>query len=146
LYKSFTIHSFLSWIFTFFSLFFCLILQFFLFLILLYNSFFIWIFFTILFFRFFLKIFLSLSYSFYNSFFTIPRAFSFFYNCPDFPLYLQLSEFPVNACDWLRQSFRPGLPDDTKPGKNVPNEHKMYQMVIKHPKCLQNDHNDHKVY
>jgi hypothetical protein len=36
---------------------------------------------------------------------------------------------------------RAGLPDfslvhDTKTGKNVPNEHKMYQMVIKYPKCL----------
>jgi hypothetical protein len=26
-----------------------------------------------------------------------------------------------------------GLPDQK--GKNVPNEHKMYQMVIKYPKC-----------
>jgi hypothetical protein len=25
---------------------------------------------------------------------------------------------------------------ETKTGKNVTNEHKMYQMVIKHPKCL----------
>jgi hypothetical protein len=24
---------------------------------------------------------------------------------------------------------------DTKTGKNVPNEHKKYQMVIKYPKC-----------
>jgi hypothetical protein len=24
---------------------------------------------------------------------------------------------------------------DTKTGKNVPHEHKMYQMVIKYPKC-----------
>jgi hypothetical protein len=28
------------------------------------------------------------------------------------------------------------LVHDTKTGKNVPNEHKMYQMVIKYPKCL----------
>jgi hypothetical protein len=28
------------------------------------------------------------------------------------------------------------LVHDTKTGKNVPNEHEMYQMVIKYPKCL----------
>jgi hypothetical protein len=27
------------------------------------------------------------------------------------------------------------LVHDTKTGKNVPREHKMYQMVIKYPKC-----------
>jgi hypothetical protein len=27
------------------------------------------------------------------------------------------------------------LVHDTKTGKNVPKEHKMYQMVIKYPKC-----------
>jgi hypothetical protein len=30
--------------------------------------------------------------------------------------------------------------------KNVPNEHKMYQMVIKYPKCLLNIPNGHKIY
>jgi hypothetical protein len=27
------------------------------------------------------------------------------------------------------------LVHDTKTGKNVPNEHKMYQIVIKYPQC-----------
>jgi hypothetical protein len=27
------------------------------------------------------------------------------------------------------------LVHDTNAGKNVPNEHKMYQMVMKYPKC-----------
>jgi hypothetical protein len=27
------------------------------------------------------------------------------------------------------------LVHDTKTGKNVPNQHKMYQMVIKYPEC-----------
>jgi hypothetical protein len=37
------------------------------------------------------------------------------------------------------------LVHDTKTGKNVPNEHKMYQMVIKYPKWLQNIPNGHKI-
>jgi hypothetical protein len=44
-----------------------------------------------------------------------------------------------------------GLPDFSlfmipKPEKNVPNEHKMYQMVIKYPKCLYNIPNGPKIY
>jgi serine/threonine protein kinase len=34
---------------------------------------------------------------------------------------------------WVARFF---LGQDTKTGKNVPNKHKMYQMVIKYPKCL----------
>jgi hypothetical protein len=34
---------------------------------------------------------------------------------------------------------------DTKTRKNVPNEHKMYQMVKKYPECLQNISNGHKI-
>jgi hypothetical protein len=42
-----------------------------------------------------------------------------------------------------------GLPDfswyvhDTKTGTKIRNEHKMYQMVIKYPKCLENIPNGH---
>jgi hypothetical protein len=35
---------------------------------------------------------------------------------------------------------------DTKNGKNVPNVHKMYQIVIKYPKCPLNIPNGHKIY
>jgi hypothetical protein len=35
---------------------------------------------------------------------------------------------------------------DTKMGKNVPNEHKTYQMFIKYPKSLENITNGHKIY
>jgi hypothetical protein len=35
---------------------------------------------------------------------------------------------------------------DTKTGKNVPNEPKMYQMVIKYPKSPQTFPNSHKIY
>jgi hypothetical protein len=38
------------------------------------------------------------------------------------------------------------LVHDTKTGKNVPNEHEMYQMVIKYPKCLWSILNGHKMY
>jgi hypothetical protein len=38
------------------------------------------------------------------------------------------------------------LSHETKTGKNVPNEHKMYQMVIKYPKCHQNVSNSCKIY
>jgi hypothetical protein len=44
-----------------------------------------------------------------------------------------------------------GLPDFSlymipKNGKNVPNEHKMYHMVIIYPKCLFNIPNGHKIH
>jgi hypothetical protein len=43
-----------------------------------------------------------------------------------------------------------GLPDflvrDTKTGQNLPNEHKIYQIVIKYPKCPYNIPNVHKIY
>jgi hypothetical protein len=35
---------------------------------------------------------------------------------------------------------------NTKNGKNIPNKHKMYQMLIKYPKCPQNIPDGHKVY
>jgi hypothetical protein len=48
------------------------------------------------------------------------------------------------------QQSQAGLPyflvHDTKIGKNVPNEHKMYQRIIKFPQWLQNIANGHKIY
>jgi hypothetical protein len=35
---------------------------------------------------------------------------------------------------------------DTKTGNNVPNEHKVYQIVIKNPKCSENIPNGHKIF
>jgi hypothetical protein len=35
---------------------------------------------------------------------------------------------------------------DTKTGKNVHNEHKLYQMIIKYPKCPLNVQDGHKIY
>jgi hypothetical protein len=51
--------------------------------------------------------------------------------------------------NFLSLEERAGLPDFCwcmipKPEKNVPNEHKMYQKVIKYPKCLRNFPNGHK--
>jgi hypothetical protein len=44
-----------------------------------------------------------------------------------------------------------GLPDFSwymipRPEKNVPNEHKMYQMVIQYTKCQPNIPNGYKIY
>jgi hypothetical protein len=53
-------------------------------------------------------------------------------------------------CERGIRAFRPkaGLPDFRffQNRKNVPNQHKMYQMVIKFPKCLKNIPNGHKTY
>jgi hypothetical protein len=38
------------------------------------------------------------------------------------------------------------LVHDTKTGKNVPNEHKMYQMNTKFTKWTQNAPNEHKIF
>jgi hypothetical protein len=35
---------------------------------------------------------------------------------------------------------------DTKKGLTVPNEHEMYQMVIKYPRCLSNIPNGHEIH
>jgi hypothetical protein len=62
---------------------------------------------------------------------------------------------PTGLCTLGRGRFIPGtggqgcqifLVHDTKIDKNVPNEQKMYQMVIKCPKCLLNIPNVHKIY
>jgi hypothetical protein len=37
------------------------------------------------------------------------------------------------------------LVQDTKARKNVPKEHKMYQMVTKNPQCSNNIPNGHKI-
>jgi hypothetical protein len=41
---------------------------------------------------------------------------------------------------------RLSLEHDTKNRKNVPKEHKMYQMFIKYLKCAQNTSNGHKIF
>jgi hypothetical protein len=90
--------------------------------------------------------------------------FEIIYYCEVHPLSLELSENAIQKTagensSWLarfKQKFflrqgQAGLPDfslkhDNQTGKNVPNEYKRYQMVIKYPKCPENIPNGHKIY
>jgi hypothetical protein len=64
------------------------------------------------------------------------------------------SAFEIHTCTYIRMyvtKINPGLPDFSwymipKPELNVPNEQKMYQMVIRYPKCPLNIPNGHNVH
>jgi hypothetical protein len=57
------------------------------------------------------------------------------------------SLFSASECNCVgNRVARYYLVHDTKTVKNVPNEHKMYPMVIKYPRCLQTIPKGHKVH